>query len=216
MRILLFGPPGVGKGTHAKRLARELGVPHVATGDLLREVIASGSDLGRQAAALMGRGELVPDEAVVEILEQRLEEPDAAGGYLLDGFPRTLPQAEALERKLTGHGVRIDAVLCFDAPEDMLVNRIAGRLSCPSCGSAYNRFYRPPRAEGLCDQCGAVLTHRADDNETTVRRRLHEYRAKTAPVIAFFRTRQWPISEIDAVGEVDEIFGRVRRAMARR
>lgn len=215
MRILLFGPPGVGKGTHAKRLGRELGVPHVATGDLLRDVIASGTELGQQADAFMRRGDLVPDATVVGILEQRLALPDAQNGYMLDGFPRTLSQARSFAATLSQHGRVIDHVLCFDAPEETLVNRISGRLSCPTCGATYNRFYRPPRAQGLCDQCGAVLTHRTDDNEETVRRRLHEYRAKTAPVIAFFGQQGWPVHSIDSDGEVEVVFTRARTAMGR-
>jgi adenylate kinase len=207
-RLLIFGPPAAGKGTHAKRLAEDLNIPHIATGDILRQAIQEGTPLGRQAAGTIGRGELVPDPVVVGLVEGRLA--GAKDGYLLDGFPRTLPQAQALQ-KLMPDGV--DVVLCLDAPEEVLVNRIAGRSVCGSCQAVYNRYYRQPRVANRCDHCEGALTQRADDAEPAVRRRLDQYRVKTAPVLAFFEARQWPVRTVESVGPVDEIYGRLRGAV---
>jgi adenylate kinase len=209
-RLLIFGPPAAGKGTHAKRLARELKIPHIATGDMLREAIREGTPLGQQAAATIGRGELVPDAVVVALVEQRLAAPDARDGYLLDGYPRTLAQAQALQA-LIPQGA--DAVLSLDAPEEVLVNRIAGRSICAECQAVYNKHDRQPRVAGLCDVCGGALVQRPDDAEPAVRRRLEQYRAKTAPVLDFFAARHWPVRTVQSVGPVDEIYDRLRGAV---
>lgn len=212
-RLLLFGPPGVGKGTHSKRLARELGIPHVATGDMLRQASQRGTALGVRADEFMKRGELVPDELVVDILGERLAEPDAADGYLLDGFPRTVTQAEALERGLATGGSTMDCVLSLEAPPEVLVNRLSGRFTCKDCGATYNRELQPPQIAGKCDRCPGALSQRPDDREEAVRKRLNEYTGKTTPVLAFFRARQWPIRSIASVGDVDEIYARIRKAV---
>jgi adenylate kinase len=209
-RVLIFGPPAAGKGTHAKRLARDLKIPHIATGDMLRQAIAEGTPLGREAAATIGRGELVPDLVVNALVEQRLASPDARDGYLLDGYPRTVPQAQALDRLMP---LGADAVLALDAPEEVLVNRIAGRSICAQCQSVYNRYYRRPQVAGRCDACGGVLTPRSDDDEPAVRRRLEQYRAKTAPVLSYFVSRRWPVHTVESVGAVDEIYDRLRGAL---
>jgi adenylate kinase len=212
-RLLIFGPPAAGKGTHARRLARDLGVPHISTGDMLRQAIAAGSPLGQQAAESIRRGELVPDPVVVELLEERLAQPDAQGGFLLDGFPRTVRQAEALTRMLDGQGTNVDSVLNLDAPEEVLVNRVAGRSICSGCGASYNRYYRKPQLDGHCDACGAALVQRPDDDDVAVRRRLELYRSKTAPVLAYFAGRHWTVSTVSSVGAVDEIYGRLKGAV---
>jgi adenylate kinase len=212
-RLLLFGPPGVGKGTHARRLAEDLGVPHVASGDLFRAAIQRGTELGHKAVAFMIRGALVPDEVTVSLLEDRLGAEDTAQGYLLDGFPRTVAQAVSLERHLERTGTRVDAVLSLEAPEDVLVKRVAGRSTCTACGASFNVFSRPPAVAGVCDACGGVLRRRPDDDEDTVRHRLNDYMAKTEPVLDFFRQRKWPVRAIHSVGGVDEIYGRIREAV---
>jgi adenylate kinase len=206
-RLLIFGPPAAGKGTHAKRLARDLKIPHIATGDILRKEIQSETPLGRQAAGTIGRGDLVPDEVVVALVQDRLNAPEAKNGYLLDGFPRTLPQAQALQR-LMPDGV--DVVLSLEAPEEVLVNRIAGRSICSGCQAVYHRYFRRPQVAGRCDICQATLVQRADDAESSVRRRLEQYRAKTAPVLAFFAAEHWPVRVVESVGPVDEIYDRLR------
>lgn len=210
-RLLIFGPPGAGKGTHAARLASDLGIPYLATGDMLRAAIASGSAAGREAEKYIRLGELVPDHVVIALLEERLTLPDAADGFLLDGFPRTVAQAERLARRLASRGEHLDGVVALEADEDVLVARLSGRFICPRCGRTYNRLLRPPRAEGVCDACGASLTQRPDDTVAAVRHRLREHRAKTEALMAFFRSVGWPVRSVPSVGEVDEVYGRIRK-----
>jgi adenylate kinase len=223
-RLLLFGPPGVGKGTHSRRLAADVGVPHISTGDLFREAMQRGTDLGRRAAGFMNGGALVPDDVAVDALRERLARPDAAAGYLLDGFPRTVRQAQALESMMvTGvtasptaaasAGPGIDYVLALEAPEDVLVKRLAGRATCLACGVSFNTVSRAPAVAGRCDACGGTLHQRPDDVEATVRRRLTEYAAKTSPVLAYLRQQGWAVRTIESVGNVDEIYGRIRQAV---
>jgi adenylate kinase len=212
-RLLIFGPPAAGKGTHAKRLAGELRIPHIATGDMLRRAIQEGTQFGQHADAYIRRGELVPDELVMALLQERLAKPDAAGGFLMDGFPRTISQARALDARMGEQDESIDAVLALDAPEEVLVKRISGRQICAGCGAVFNRFYRPTRDQGRCDDCGEALTQRSDDGEEAVRQRLEQYRAKTTPVLAFFGAAQWPVHVIQSVGDVEEIYGQLRRAV---
>lgn len=208
----MFGPPGAGKGTHAKRLARDLGIPHVSTGEILRDALAHGTPADRGVDEAMRRGELVPDEVVLSVVEDRLARPDARAGYLLDGFPRTLPQARALASALERDSARIDGVLSLDTPEEVLVQRLAGRLVCSRCQSTFNRFFRPPAREGICDACGGALGTRPDDEETAVRRRLVEYRARTEPVMQFFRDEGWPVHSISNAGTVEDVYHHVRAA----
>ena len=212
-RLLIFGPPAAGKGTHAKRLAGELRIPHIATGDMLRRAIQEGTQFGQHADAYIRRGELVPDELVMALLQERLAKPDATAGFLLDGFPRTISQARALDARMGEQDEEIDAVLALEAPEEVLVKRISGREICPGCGAVFNRFYRPARSAGRCDDCDSPLTQRSDDGEAAVRQRLEQYRAKTTPVLAFFGAARWPVHIIESVGDVEEIYGRLRRAV---
>ena len=211
-RLLFFGPPGVGKGTHSRRLAVELGIPHVATGDMFRNAIEAGTPLGLRAAEHMTGGLLVPDEIAVAILEQRLSDGDARRGFLLDGFPRTLPQAEMLERRLAADGHALDAVVVLEAPEELLVGRLLDRMTCSACGASYNRSTRPPLEAGVCDTCQAPLVARNDDEVKTVRARLGAYHAKTEPVLNFFEGRGWPVHVVSSVGPFDEVYERVKRA----
>jgi adenylate kinase len=212
-RLLLFGPPGVGKGTHSRRLAVEFGIPHIATGDMFREAISSGTPLGVRAGAHMTGGRLVPDDIAVAILEERLGNDDARNGFLLDGFPRTLPQAEALERRLAGEGTKVDAVVALEAPEDLLLVRLVDRMTCSSCAASYNRASRPPKVAGICDECQSPLLARSDDEAVTVRQRLAAYHAKTEPVLSFFGARGWPVRAVSSVGGLDEVYARVKRAV---
>lgn len=209
----MFGPPGVGKGTHSRRLAAEIGVPHVSTGELLRKSIQEGSELGRIAEEYVGRGELVSDDLMVQILETRLDQPDAKEGYLLDGFPRTIPQAQVLHAKLREADKRMDAVLSLDAPVEVLVGRLAGRATCRQCQATYNHALYPPKQTGVCDLCGGVLLQRVDDAEKTVRRRIEEYQAKTRPILDFFRQEHWPVQLVSSVGEIEEIYKRLKNAV---
>jgi len=186
LNVVLLGAPGAGKGTQAERIVARYGLPHISTGDMLRAAVAQGTELGLAAKRSMDAGELVPDEVVVGIVRDRLADPDTGRGFLLDGFPRTLAQAERLDAMLAEEGRSITHVLLIEVPEDELVLRIAGRRSCTGCGKLYNVTFDPPREEGVCDVCGAPLFQRADDNEETVRNRLAVYRDQTAPLIDYY------------------------------
>jgi adenylate kinase len=203
----------VGKGTQAQRLCAVFQIQHIATGDLLRAAIQSYTPLGRRAKAFIDKGQLVPDDLVLDLLGERLEQPETRRGFLLDGFPRTVPQAEALDRMLKTYGKKLDRVIVLDAPEEELVKRIAGRRTCESCQGSYHVVARPPRVAGLCDRCGGVLSQRSDDSEDIIRNRLREFGAKTRPVIDYFRTHDWPVRTIDAAGNMDQIFGRIYAAI---
>jgi adenylate kinase len=213
-RLLVFGPPGVGKGTHSRRLAGDLGIPHIATGDMLRKAIDGGSDLGKQAAERMSLGELVPDDMVVGLLDERLQLADARSGFLLDGFPRTVAQAEVLNGRLTGASRPTDVVLSLQAPEALLVERLSGRETCASCGAVYNRVLRPAKVAATCDACGGALVQRLDDTELAVRRRLTAHQAKTAPVLDYLAERGWKVREVETSGEIESVYGRILEAAA--
>lgn len=184
-RVLLLGGPGAGKGTQAKRLVEILGVPQISTGDMLREARAKGTPLGQQASVYMNQGKLVPDEVVIGLVEERLQLPDTARGFIFDGFPRTQAQAEAVE----GLGVKLDHVIDIEVPEEDLVERISGRQTCKQCGAIYHRRYSPPKAAGVCDVCGGELVTRPDDREDVVRERLRVYKRQTEPLIEWYRGR---------------------------
>lgn len=205
MRVILLGPPGAGKGSQGERLARRLGVPRYATGDILREAVRAGSPVGREAQAYMDRGELVPDDLVMRIVAEALRRAEAARGFILDGFPRTVGQADALDEVLREAGTPLDAVVYFDVPERELVRRSTGRRICPSCGATYNVFSSPPKKEGECDRCGAALVTRRDDEEETVRQRLRVYERSTAPLVDRYRGAGVPFHRVDGLGSVDEI-----------
>jgi adenylate kinase len=204
MRMVLLGPPGAGKGTQAVHIAAATSAPHIATGDIFREHVRQQTPLGATAKAHMDRGELVPDEIVIGMVTARICEPDARNGFLLDGFPRTVAQAEALETYLSQSGAPLDAVLRFDVAEEQVVERIVERRSCPVDGSVFHQRFAPPAVAGRCDACGTALVQRKDDTEAVVRRRLEEYRAKTAPLEAFYADRSILVS-IDAGAEVAEV-----------
>jgi adenylate kinase len=213
--LLFFGPPGVGKGTQAQRLSAVFRIPHIGTGDMLRAAIASQTPLGTRAKEFIDKGQLVPDELILDVIADRLTQPDTVRGFLLDGFPRTVPQAEALGRILQGAGKSLSAVLVLDAPVDELVDRIAKRRTCESCGASYHIVAKPPKVAGKCDRCGAALIQRSDDQEDIIRNRLVQYEAKTKPVLDYFKSQPetWPLRYIDAAGNIDQIFGRIYAAV---
>ena len=213
--LLFFGPPGVGKGTQAQRLSAVFRIPHISTGDMLRAAIASNTPLGERAKEFIDKGELVPDELILDVIASRLTEADTARGFLLDGFPRTVPQAVALGDMLDKAGKALSAVLVLDAPVEELVDRISKRRTCQSCGSSYHLVAKPPKVAGTCDRCGGTLVQRSDDSEEIVRHRLVEYLAKTKPVLDYFKSdpERWPLRFIDAAGNIDQIFGRIYAAV---
>ena len=213
MRIVLVGPPGAGKGTQAAYLAENLSIPHISTGDLFRANISQGTELGKQAKAYMDAGNLVPDEVTIGMAKDRMEQPDAEGGFLLDGFPRNVSQAEALDASLTSDGVQLDAVLDLEVPEDEVVKRIAGRRICKNESShVFHVTYSPPQQEGVCDTCGGELYQRGDDSEETVRRRLEVYHSETEPIIDYYKA-QGLVTTVSAMGKVADVTKRAISAL---
>jgi adenylate kinase len=212
MRIILLGPPGAGKGTQAKLLIERLGVPQISTGDMLRAAVKDGSPLGREAKAFMDRGALVPDGVIIGLVRERLQAPDCERGYILDGFPRTVAQAEALEAALVWLGVALDHVLCLEVPTEDLVVRIAGRRTCRKCGAMSHVRFSPTKREGVCDACGGETYQRDDDREDTVRRRLDVYAEQTAPLVRFYAGRGL-LRRVAGTGEILEIFSRMVQSL---
>ena len=205
MVVILLGPPGVGKGTQGVRLAEATGAQHLATGDLLRAARRDGTELGRKAQGFMDRGELVPDQLIVDLVSEVLRGADAGLGVVLDGFPRTVIQAEALDGALAAVKRAVDLVVVLEAADEVLVKRMSGRRSCGQCGSVYNVHFSPPQREGVCDKCGSALTQRKDDDPATVRHRLEVYRSETAPLISYYEKRASTVRRIDANRPVDEV-----------
>lgn len=197
MRIILLGPPGAGKGTQARRLSELYGLPIIATGDIFRDQIARETPLGLQAKEFYDRGDYVPDELTTRMVFERLDRPDVREGFILDGYPRTVPQAQALERHLAQKGTPLRAVLNFKISDAVAVKRLMARLVCPNCKRTYNTEFKPPRVEGICDVCGHELTNRADDDEATILRRLDVYQRQTKPLVLYFWERGL-LRDIDA------------------
>lgn len=212
MRLVLLGPPGAGKGTQAQWLKERYGVPQLSTGDMLREAVARGTEVGRQAKAVMERGELVSDSIINAIVAERIDQPDCARGFVLDGFPRTIAQAEALDSMLAARGQKLDAVIEIRVEVEALVERIAGRFACAKCGAGYHDRFKRPKVDGVCDVCGGTeFTRRKDDTAEAVRTRLQAYEAQTAPLLPYYRERGL-LRTVDGmlpIGEVTAAIGRV-------
>lgn len=211
LNVILLGAPGSGKGTQAERVVARFGLPHISTGEMLRAAVAAGTEMGISARKYMAAGVLVPDEVVIGVVRERLTEPDTDKGYLLDGFPRTIEQAEQLAAIMTETARSAPRVIFLDVPEDELVSRLAGRRLCRACGKGYHTIYDPPAAEGVCDVCGGELYQRSDDNEDTVRKRLEVYRAQTEPLIAYYENAG-QLQTAHGGGKLpDEVFAQVER-----
>ncbi len=214
MQIVLFGPPGAGKGTQAKFISEEFNIPHISTGDILRENVREGTPLGKKAKAYMDKGELVPDNILIDIIKDRLQKPDTRKGFLLDGYPRTLKQAEALDRILDDINKNLDSVVNVDVSASELVRRLSGRRTCRSCGATYHIKSNPPKVPGICDQCGGELYQRADDTEAAIKNRIEVYKKQTQPLIDYYKKKGLLI-DIDGEREIDEVRSDIMKALER-
>lgn len=212
MKIIFIGPPGSGKGTQAKRLAGSFAIPHISTGDMLREAVADGTGLGQEAAPIMASGGLVSDDLMIGIINDRLARADAQKGFILDGFPRTVVQAEKLDG-IVGNGKDALRVLQLLVPDDAIVRRITMRRTCAQCGAIYHLENQPPATGSVCDRCGAEVIARPDDNEGAVRKRLEAFHRQTMPVATFYKAKSI-LREVDGVGPVDEVFERIEKSLA--
>lgn len=214
MRLVLLGPPGAGKGTQAQWLVKRYGIPQLSTGDMLREAVARGTEVGRQAKAVMERGELVSDAIINAIVAERIDQPDCAAGFVLDGFPRTIAQAQALDSMLAARGQKLDAVIEIRVELEALVERIAGRFACAKCGAGYHDRFKRPKVEGVCDVCGGTeFTRRKDDNAEAVRTRLQAYEAQTAPLLPYYRERGL-LRTVDGMLPIEAVTAAIGRVLA--
>ncbi len=214
MNIILLGPPGAGKGTQAQRIVRKHGMIQLSTGEMLRAAVASGSDLGKEAKKVMDAGQLMPDELMIRMISERIDQPDCRGGFILDGFPRTIPQAEALDRMLAEKGLRLDSVIEMKVDEEALVQRITGRYTCVKCGAGYHDSFQRPQVDGVCDHCGGTgITRRVDDNEETVRTRLEAYRAQTEPILPYYGEKGI-LRSVDGMASIDEVADEIETTLA--
>ena len=208
MKIIMLGAPGAGKGTQAKKIADKYQIPHISTGDIFRANINEGTELGKKAKSYMDQGQLVPDELTLELIMDRFQNPDCKNGYVLDGFPRTIPQAEALTEALAKKGETIDYAINVEVPDENIINRMGGRRACLACGSTYHIVYAPTRVEGICDRCGEKLVLRDDDKPETVKNRLNVYHNQTQPLIEYY-TRQGKLAEVDGTQSMEDVFNAI-------
>ncbi|MDO4314030.1 MAG: adenylate kinase [Eubacteriales bacterium] len=205
MKIIMLGAPGAGKGTQAKKIAAKYDIPHISTGDIFRANIKNGTELGRKAKTYMDQGLLVPDELVVDLVVDRVNQEDCADGYVLDGFPRTIPQAEALTKALAELGQKMDYAIDVNVPDENIVNRMSGRRACVGCGATYHMVYAPTKKEGICDTCGGELILRDDDKPETVQKRLNVYHDQTQPLIDYY-TKEGILRTVDGTVDIDDVF----------
>jgi adenylate kinase len=212
MNLILLGPPGAGKGTQAQRMVDRYHIPQISTGDILRAAVKESTPLGMKAKGFMDQGQLVPDEIVIGIIEERLKAKDCNAGFILDGFPRTIPQAEALQPILTRIGKKIDCVINIEVDPEELVRRLTGRRTCKNCGAMFHILFQPPKKEEICDRCGGTLYQRADDKEETIRTRLKEYEKQTAPLIQYYQGKK-TIRSVQGLGGPDQIFDQITRLL---
>lgn len=209
MNVILFGPPGAGKGTQAQLLAKRYGIVHLSTGDMLRQAVASGSALGQTVQKIMAAGTLVPDDIMIELIAERIDAPDCANGFVLDGFPRTTPQAEALDAMLAEKGMSLDHVIWIEIDDAILVDRISGRFNCAECGAGFHDSFHRPKVEGVCDVCGArEFSRRKDDNAETVKARLEAYHEQTAPLLPYYRSKSI-VETVDGSTQISDVAGRI-------
>ena len=213
MRIMLLGGPGVGKGTQAQQLSVKYDVPHISTGDIFRQALKDGTEMGLMAKSYMDKGLLVPDNVVVGIVEERLAQPDVKVGFILDGFPRTVPQAEALDEITTKMDMPLDAVINIEASADVIVKRLSGRRSCENCQTVYHIEHSPPKKAGICDSCGAKLYQRDDDKEETIRKRLQVYEEQTSPLLGYYR-KSGKLVDIPGDDEIEEVYKAICQALS--
>ena len=213
MRLILLGPPGAGKGTQAAWIKTTYGIPQLSTGDMLREAVAKGTEVGREAKSVMEAGKLVSDDIINRIVAERIDQPDCANGFILDGFPRTIPQAEALDRMLAERGLNLDAVVEIKVDSKALVERVSGRFSCAKCGAGYHDSFKPTRVPGVCDVCGGTeFVRRKDDNADTVRERLAAYEAQTAPLLPYYGAKSL-VRTVDGMAAIDQVTVAIGRAL---
>jgi adenylate kinase len=212
MNLILLGPPGAGKGTQAKKMVDAYGIPQISTGDMLREAVKNQTQLGMEAKKFMDAGQLVPDEVVIGLVKERMTKPDTDKGFMLDGFPRTVPQAEELDKVLADLNKPIDHVVSIEVANEELMGRLTGRRTCKACGAGFHVIFDPPKEEGKCDKCSGELYQRDDDNEATVSNRLKVYDSSTKPLIDYYQGKGL-LRPVDGVGAIDEIFGRVKAVL---
>jgi adenylate kinase len=215
MRLILLGPPGAGKGTQAQRIVEKHGIPQLSTGDMLRAAVSAGTEVGKRAKAVMDAGKLVSDEIVIAIVSERIDAPDCANGFILDGFPRTLVQADATEAMLSGKDIDLSAVIEIRVDDEILADRIAGRYTCANCGAGYHDENLKPKVEGVCDKCGSThFKRRPDDNRETVRTRLQAYYKETSPLIGYYHAKG-KLHSVDGMGEIDAVTAEIEAILAR-
>jgi len=214
MKIVMLGAPGAGKGTQAKMIDERYSIPQISTGDIFRANIKNGTELGKKAKTYMDQGLLVPDELVVDLVADRLSQPDCANGYVLDGFPRTIPQAEALDKVLSAKGESLDYAIDVEVPDENIVNRMSGRRTCPVCGASFHVVFNPPKKENICDLCGAALIQRDDDKPETVQKRLDVYHKQTQPLIEYYQGKH-VLHAVDGTKDMAEVFEEITKVLGK-